>query len=97
MAPSTRASRSAVFIQDHFHRTGPQRHHHEIQHLDPPRTEAQEHYYRAAHTKLIDLGLDPWLLDDDIIRGMADLVSASREGKIHSYPDLIARSLNPAY
>ena len=52
---------------------------HEIQHLDPPRTEAQEHYYRAAHTKLIDLGLDPWLLDEDIVLGMADLVTEHRD------------------
>ena len=29
----------------------------------PPRVEKEEHYYRAAHTKLLDLGLVPHLLE----------------------------------
>src|SRR5579863_5395231 len=37
--------------------------HAEITHVDPPRVEKQEHYYRAAHTKLLDLGLVPNLLN----------------------------------
>jgi UDP-sulfoquinovose synthase len=47
---------------------------HRIEHLIDPRVEAQSHYYRAAHTKLIDLGLVPHLLDDDVIRGLARVV-----------------------
>ena len=31
----------------------------DIVHLDDPRVELEEHYYRAAHTKLLDLGLLP--------------------------------------
>jgi hypothetical protein len=27
----------------------------------------EEHYYRAAHTKLLDLGLLPFLLDDYLL------------------------------
>ena len=33
----------------------------EIDHLSDPRVEAEEHYYNAKHSKLIDLGLKPHL------------------------------------
>ncbi len=39
----------------------------EIDHIEDPRVEEQEHYYRAAHTKLLDLGLVPHLLDRSTI------------------------------
>ena len=32
----------------------------------------EEHYYRAAHTKLLDLGLLPFLLDDDLLSDLLD-------------------------
>lgn len=32
-----------------------------------PRVEAEEHYYNAKHTKLIDLGLEPHLLSDSLL------------------------------
>lgn len=32
-----------------------------------PRVEAEEHYYNAKHTKLIDLGLQPHLLSDSLL------------------------------
>ncbi len=35
-----------------------------IDHLPNPRLEAEEHYYNAKHSKLIDLGLHPNALDD---------------------------------
>ncbi len=44
-----------------------------IEHLPDPRVEAEEHYYNAVHTKLIDLGLVPHLLDDDLILSLVDL------------------------
>ncbi len=44
----------------------------EIVHLDDPRVEKQEHYYRAAHTKLLDLGLVPHLLS---VRTLANLLA----------------------
>ena len=49
-----------------------------ISHLEDPRVEAQEHYYNAAHTKLLDLGLHPHLLTEDVIRGLAEHVEAHR-------------------
>jgi UDP-sulfoquinovose synthase len=35
--------------------------------VDDPRIEAEEHYYNATHTKLLELGLKPHLLDDDVV------------------------------
>ncbi len=52
---------------------------HRIEHLVDPRTEKQEHYYRAAHTKLLDLGLVPHLLDDEVISSIAELVDRHRD------------------
>jgi UDP-sulfoquinovose synthase len=46
-----------------------------IIHLDDPRVELEEHYYRAAHTKLLDLGLMPYLLGDELL---ADLLAIAR-------------------
>jgi UDP-sulfoquinovose synthase len=42
----------------------------DIQHLENPRVEAEEHYYNARHQKLIDLGLDPHCLSDELIDSM---------------------------
>ena len=35
-----------------------------------PRVEAEEHYYNAKRTKLVDLGLEPHLLSDNIINSL---------------------------
>jgi UDP-sulfoquinovose synthase len=41
-----------------------------IERVDNPRVEAESHYYRAAHTGLLDLGLVPHLLTDTLINSM---------------------------
>jgi UDP-sulfoquinovose synthase len=41
-----------------------------IDHTPDPRVEKEEHYYRAAHTKLLDLGLVPHLLTSSVIRSI---------------------------
>jgi UDP-sulfoquinovose synthase len=41
-----------------------------VEAIDNPRFEAEEHYYNAAHTKLLDLGLEPHLLSDTLIESM---------------------------
>ena len=41
-----------------------------VEHCPDPRVEKEQHYYRAAHTKLIELGLVPHLLSSSVIRGM---------------------------
>jgi UDP-sulfoquinovose synthase len=38
-----------------------------IANIDNPRIEAADHYYHAAHSRLIDLGLEPHLLSDTLI------------------------------
>lgn len=38
-----------------------------IAHLNNPRKEKEEHYYHAANTKLVDLGLEPNLLTDAVL------------------------------
>ncbi|MGH9069091.1 MAG: NAD-dependent epimerase/dehydratase family protein, partial [Acidimicrobiales bacterium] len=52
---------------------------HDIDHLVDPRVEAEDHYYRAAHTKLLDLGLVPHLLDDDLITSLAAVAETHRD------------------
>ncbi len=41
-----------------------------IKHLRDPRVEAEEHYYNARHSKLVDLGLQPHLLSDNLLQSI---------------------------
>jgi UDP-sulfoquinovose synthase len=41
-----------------------------IEHLDNPRTEKEDHYYNAVHTKLLDLGLEPTYLGEELVGSM---------------------------
>ncbi len=50
-----------------------------IQHLDNPRREAEEHYYKPAHVGLRDLGLVPHLMTDDVVARMIERVSPHRD------------------
>jgi UDP-sulfoquinovose synthase len=59
----------------------------EIEHLDNPRVEAEEHYYNAAHTKLLDLGLEPSYLGDELVRSMLDSIARHRDRVIESAID----------
>jgi len=51
----------------------------DIDHLDDPRVEKEEHYYRAAHTKLLDLGLVPHLLNQVTISSLLAVADRHRE------------------
>ncbi|MCA1676721.1 MAG: hypothetical protein LC799_32630, partial [Actinobacteria bacterium] len=42
----------------------------EIEYLDNPRVELDEHYYNVVHTGLVDLGLQPHLLSDTLIESL---------------------------
>ncbi len=44
----------------------------EIQHVENPRLEAEKHYYNPKHTGLIDLGLKPHYLSDDVLLAMME-------------------------
>jgi UDP-sulfoquinovose synthase len=46
----------------------------EIAHLSNPRVEAEDHYYKAVNTKLVDLGLSPHLLTDEVLESILDAV-----------------------
>jgi UDP-sulfoquinovose synthase len=39
-------------------------------HIENPRVELEEHHYNPAHTKLLDLGLQPHFLSDELVRSM---------------------------
>jgi UDP-sulfoquinovose synthase len=45
-----------------------------VNNLPNPRKEAEEHYYNPKHTGLIDLGLTPNYLTDEVLAGMIELV-----------------------
>ncbi len=44
-----------------------------IDHMPTPRVEAEEHYYNAKHSKLIDLGLRPHYLSDSLIDSLMNI------------------------
>jgi UDP-sulfoquinovose synthase len=47
----------------------------EIDHLDNPRIELEEHYFNAKNTKLIDLGLEPHYLSDSLLDSLLNFTS----------------------
>lgn len=51
----------------------------EIDHLPDPRVEAEEHYYNAKHSKLVDLGLEPHLLSDALLDSLMNIALQYRE------------------
>ena len=50
----------------------------DIDHIDPPRVEKEDHYYRAAHTKLLDLGLVPHLLSQGTVSSILTVADRHR-------------------
>jgi UDP-sulfoquinovose synthase len=57
----------------------------EIEHMPTPRVEAQQHYYNAKHSKLVDLGLRPHLLSDSLLDSLMNIAM--------KYQDRVDRSL----
>jgi UDP-sulfoquinovose synthase len=55
-----------------------------IEKVDNPRVEAEAHYYRAAHTRLLDLGLVPHLLSETLIDSLFAVVERHKERVITS-------------
>jgi UDP-sulfoquinovose synthase len=56
----------------------------EIDHLENPRVELEEHYYNPVHTKLLDLGLQPSHLGDELVRSMLNAIELYRDRVIES-------------
>jgi UDP-sulfoquinovose synthase len=59
----------------------------DIDHIDNPRVEAEEHYYNPVHTKLLDLGLKPSYLGDELVRSMLKTIERQRDRVIDSAID----------
>jgi UDP-sulfoquinovose synthase len=59
----------------------------EIDHIDNPRVEAEEHYYNPVHSKLLDLGLEPSYLGDELVRSMLKMIERHRDRVIDSAID----------
>jgi UDP-sulfoquinovose synthase len=45
----------------------------ELNHLPDPRVEAEEHYFNAKHSKLIDLGLEPHYLSQSLLDSLVNI------------------------
>lgn len=50
-----------------------------IDHLENPRKEAEEHYYNPTYQGLIDIGVKPHLLTDEVIAGMFKVVEQHKD------------------
>ncbi|HET6571626.1 MAG TPA: NAD-dependent epimerase/dehydratase family protein [Solirubrobacterales bacterium] len=66
-----------------------------VDHVENPRVEKEEHYYNAVHTKLLDLGLQPTLLKEELIESVLGAVERYKEHVIESSIDPHTR-WNPA-
>lgn len=51
----------------------------EIDHIPDPRVEAEQHYYNAKHSKLIDLGLRPHLLSNSLLDSLMNIAIKYRD------------------
>ena len=62
-----------------------------LEHIENPRVELEEHYFNAIHTRLLDLGLQPHLLQGDVLVGM---MKAAVEHKARVDKRLIAPTVS---
>jgi len=51
----------------------------EIKTFPNPRVELEHHYYNATHTKLLDLGLEPSLLGEELVRSLLRAIERYRD------------------
>ena len=51
----------------------------EIQHVENPRLESEAHYYNPRHTGLLDLGLSPHYLSEDVLAEMMEYVTKYKD------------------
>jgi len=50
-----------------------------VSHIDNPRVEKEEHYYHAVNTNLRDLGLEPNLLTNDVLKEILEVVLENKD------------------
>jgi UDP-sulfoquinovose synthase len=53
--------------------------HVEIDHVPDPRVEAEEHYYNARHSKLVELGLKPHLFSESLLDSLLNIAIRFRD------------------
>jgi UDP-sulfoquinovose synthase len=71
---------SANQLADMVQRVGIERGHDvKINHLENPRKEAEEHYYNPTYQGLIDIGVTPHYLTDEVLHGMFSVVEKYRD------------------
>jgi UDP-sulfoquinovose synthase len=58
-----------------------------VEHIENPRVEAEEHYYNATHTKLLDLGLEPSFLGEELVESMIHAIERHKGRVIESAID----------
>jgi UDP-sulfoquinovose synthase len=51
----------------------------EIDHIPDPRVEAEQHYYNAKHSKLLDLGLQPHYLSESLLDSLMNIALRYRD------------------
>ena len=51
----------------------------EIEHIENPRMEKEDHYYRPDYTGLLELGLEPHYLTDEILEGFFKVVEKYKD------------------
>lgn len=51
----------------------------EIDHIPDPRVEAEQHYYNAKHSKLLDLGLQPHYLSESLLDSLMNIAVKYRD------------------
>jgi UDP-sulfoquinovose synthase len=51
----------------------------EVQEFPNPRVEMEEHYYNPTHTKLLDLGLEPHFLGEELVRSMLKTIAVHKD------------------
>jgi UDP-sulfoquinovose synthase len=59
----------------------------QIRHYENPRVEKEEHYYNAIHTKLLDLGLEPTLLGEELVESILHAIERYKEHVIEGSID----------
>ncbi len=58
-----------------IHRIGIERQHKvEIDHIDNPRIESEDHYYNPVYQGLVDIGVEPHYLTDEVVNGIFKIV-----------------------
>lgn len=69
----------------------------EIDHIENPRKESEDHYYNPAHSGLLELGLEPHYMTTDVLVGMLKQVMAhaDRIDREKIYPRVQWKSAPP--